>query len=140
VGTKQEWAIGNTVRMWGNAYVILDQLPPKEPGQAKRWVLQTEDKARVYEWVPFRGLTLVSGQPTTPKRVRNRKRKATIARPAPTPRAPQLVRKGTLWHRLARVLGLRKPPKTRGNPDAVKAPGRPISTPPGTHAKGVPSG
>jgi hypothetical protein len=131
---KQDWSIGQEVSLGGRRYVVKDHLPAKEPGQAARRVLSpVGDPSRVYEYTPFRGLELKSGELVRPRRKRVRKHRGTVAAQVPSAPVTAIKPKGRLVARLARFFGWRKAPADQ---TITRAPGAAIRGKGATHAKG----
>lgn len=94
---KQDFTVGNTVRIGGSLYRVVGHKPPPAKGEAAIVELVSHDLERRYEWQPFRGLRVIGDKP---KRIRKRKPKAKHAQAA----APQAVQKTSFWTRLLRVV------------------------------------
>lgn len=120
---KQVWEVGKAVQVGGHWLLVTERLPPRQPGEAGRWALQTGDGSKAYEWTPFRGLKLVRGELT---RVRKRPRKkAKVAKTVTAGGRPVLVPRGSLWQRLTAHFGKRVKPRPHST--ITRAPGATIS-------------
>lgn len=92
---KQDFTVGNTVRIGGSQYRVTGHKPPPAKGEAPIAELISMDLERRYEWQPFRGLRVIGG---TPKRIRKRRKKA-----AKAGQGPQRIEKASLWTRVIRA-------------------------------------
>lgn len=90
---KQEFAVGNTVRIGGSTYRVTGRKPAPAKGEAPIVELISMDLERRYEWQPFRGLRVIGG---TPKRIRKR-------RPKGASKGVQKVVRVSLWTRMVRA-------------------------------------
>lgn len=97
---KQDFTVGNTVKIGGNEYRVTGHRPSPAKGQAPIVDLESLDAERRYQWQPFRGLKVV-GAP--PKRIRNRRKKGKATLAAPPANQPQRIEKASLWTRLVRA-------------------------------------
>lgn len=93
-GGKQDFSVGNIVRIGGSLYRVTGNRPATKKGEAPIVQLVSPDLARSYEWQPFRGLRVIGG---SPKRMRKR-------RPKGAPKGAQRVTKISLWSRVVRAI------------------------------------
>lgn len=100
---KQDFTVGNTIRIGGNEYKVTGQRPPPAKGQAAIIELESLDASRKYEWQPFRGLRVIGGKP---KRIRKRRKKGA---PPVVAHTPQRIEGASLWTRLVRRVFKDKP-------------------------------
>lgn len=141
MASKQQWAVGSTVKVGGLELFVQGTAEPTKPGEPRGYLVETLDRSKAYVWRPFRGLKLIRGELVRP----NRKRKPRAARQverraapvqAPAAPPPALVPTGGLWSRLKARFGLRpvadsavpvNPPKLRLASRSQEAPGAAIS-------------
>lgn len=91
---KQDFTVGNTVRIGGSMYRVTGRKPAPAKGEAPVVELISLDLERRYEWQPFRGLRVIGG---SPKRIRKR-------RPKGARSGVQRVQKVSLWSRVIRAI------------------------------------
>lgn len=120
MGSKQQWAVGSTVKVGGLELFVQGEAAPTKPGEPRGYLVETLDRQKAYVWRPFRGLKLIRGELVRP----NRKRTPKAARPVRAGRAPRqpqaaMVAHGGLWSRLKARFGLRRLPESQ---PAVKPP------------------
>lgn len=121
MGSKQQWEVGHTVNLGGRELLVTGRGDKRAKGEAAPWLLQSPDGQRAYEWVPFRGLRLVRGEPVRPARAARRKRQRIEAKQHKVRQALRPVTNKGLWGRLlARLRPSRKPP---ANKTITRAPG-----------------
>lgn len=130
---KQVWEVGRSVIVNKMELFITGTMPPRRKGEAGRFVLETLDRSKAYEFAPFRGLKLIRGELVRPERAKKRKAAARAARRAKgattsRPQVRAVSNKGLFARLIARF---RKPVKRGRKVTITRPPGADIGPPPG---------
>lgn len=109
--SSNQWAVGQSVQLGGRTLRVTGRGEKRAKGEAAPWLLETEDGTSAYEWVPFRGLKLVRGEPVRPARAARRRaqRRAAkvMANKGQVRKRTRMVAKGGLFTRLLARFGKR---------------------------------
>jgi hypothetical protein len=98
---KQDFSLGNTVKIGTAHYRVTGHKPAPNKGEAPIVELVSHDLSRRYEWQPHRGLRVI-GAP--PKRVRPKGRNKGKGKQAAAGKpGPQKVERMSLWTRVIRA-------------------------------------
>lgn len=127
----QQWEVGKAVIVNKRELFVTGTLPPARKGEAGRYLLETLDRSKAYEWTPFRGLKLVRGELVRPDRARKRKaqrRAEKRAKAGASTRVRAVTNRG-LFARLSALF--RRRVKRRRKVTITRPPGAAIGTPPG---------